>query len=410
MWRAVASFVPGVSDVVALGSTCRAIGGVLPAMIGARRRRTGILGRAAAPPTVCHMREMLAITTARVPSIARGSIVATSSADNDIKLWAGGALLGAAGGSRAAPTCVRTLTGHVSDVRSLAWLGPLESTAGLLASGSWSEIRVWCMHTGACLCALRDGGMQWVNSLACIPPPSGAGATLLLSGSEDRVVRAWRVARSSAHGPARVERVARLEGHAEMVNVVVPLSPSLVASGAHDRTVRLWPIDGAALLAPTRGESATLKPGRVLRGHGAAVRALVALPPAQLASGSADHTIRVWCSRSGACLRVLAGAVVDHKVGLRSEAHGRSVTTLAVLSHSQRRWLVSGGDDGTLRVWDLEKEGSCLCAVQAHRALHYSDRGECVLSGGVKCAAVLDEDGGGLLVTGSADRGMRLWA
>ena len=68
-------------------------------------------------------------------------------------------------------------------------------------------------------------------------------------------------------------------------------------------------------------------------------------------------------------------------MGLRSAAHARSVTTLAVLSHSERRWLISGGDDGTLRVWDLEKEGACLCAVQAHRALHYSELGECVLSG-----------------------------
>ena len=299
VWRAVAGFIPRASGVVALGSTCRAIGGVLPAMIGARRCRTGIIGRTAAPRTVCHRRELLAITTACVPAIAQGSIVATSSADNNIKLWAGGVLLGSSGGSSAAPTCVRTLAGHVSDVRSLSWLGPLESTAGLLASGSWSEIRVWCMHTGACLCVLRDGGMQWVNSLARIPPAPGAAATLLLSGSEDRVVRVWRVARSSAHGPARVERVARLEGHAEMVNAVVPLSRALVASGAHDRTVRLWPIDASALLDSSREESVALKASFVLEGHGAAVRALVALPPAQLASGSADHTIRVWCARTG---------------------------------------------------------------------------------------------------------------
>ena len=418
LWRAVGSWAPDVRGLARLGATCRTIGSALPAMLAARRERTGFLGRPLVPAMHCHGLCCQALVAARVPAVAPGFIVATASDDRMVKIWSGGVLAG--GSSRVAPRCARTLAGHASEVRSLAWLGPLASTSGLLASGSWGEIRVWCLHTAVCLCVLRDGGMQWVNSLAVLAPRRGIreDAVLLLSGSEDRVVRVWRASRASAHGPARVERVAMLEGHSGMVNVAVAVSPALVASGAHDRTVRLWPIVASALL-DERSLGAAAAAGvndcgaascRVLVGHAAPVRALVALSPARLASGAADHTVRLWCTRTGACIRVLAGSgCAAPAAGLRGVGHARDVVALSVLRRGATTWLLSGSDDGTLRAWDAET-GACLAAKQAHRPMHYSETGACVLAGAVKCLAVLDaEDHNGVLVTGGRDGIVKVW-
>ena len=68
-------------------------------------------------------------------------------------------------------------------------------------------------------------------------------------------------------------------------------------------------------------------------------------------SGSEDQTLRVWDLETGTCLRTLKG----HTAGVRSV----SVTP-------EGRRMVSGSRDRTVRVWDLET-GACL-AVAASTA------------------------------------------
>jgi WD40 repeat protein len=63
---------------------------------------------------------------------------------------------------------------------------------------------------------------------------------------------------------------------------------------------------------------------------------LVTLPDGRLATGSIDHTIRLWDSASGACERVFEG-------------HQGSVGALAVLGDGR---LASGSGDNTIRLWD----------------------------------------------------------
>ena len=63
--------------------------------------------------------------------------------------------------------------------------------------------------------------------------------------------------------------------------------------------------------------------------------ALVLLPNGDLASGSADGTIRVWEPRTGVCKLVLKG-------------HTGYVMSLAVLPNGD---LASGSYDKTIRVW-----------------------------------------------------------
>lgn len=84
----------------------------------------------------------------------------------------------------------------------------------------------------------------------------------------------------------------------------------------------------------------TRSASRLLRGHTAAVRALVGSPDGRtLFSGSADHTIRVWDVQQGAALRVLEG-------------HTQSVSALAISPDGAR--LFSGGEDDAVRAWDTK--------------------------------------------------------
>ena len=83
----------------------------------------------------------------------------------------------------------------------------------------------------------------------------------------------------------------------------------------------------------------------VLRGHSGYVRGVVVTADGRRAvSGSDDHTLRVWDLEAGTILRVLEG-------------HTDRVLSLIVTPDGGR--AVSGDRHGTLRMWDLES-GRCL--------------------------------------------------
>ena len=113
-------------------------------------------------------------------------------------------------------------------------------------------------------------------------------------------------------------RLHTLEGHSKYTSAMVVLSDGKLATGSYDHTVRVW--ENAECLY-------------TLTGHTDWVGVLASLPDGKLASGSADHTIRVW--ENGACLRTLSG-------------HTQGVCALAVLPDGK---LASGSADHTVRVW-----------------------------------------------------------
>ena len=118
---------------------------------------------------------------------------------------------------------------------------------------------------------------------------------------------------------------------------------------------------------------------RTLQGHTHAVTAVALSSDGRRAvSGSDDNTLRVWDLESGQMLRALQG-------------HSFSVTAVALSSDGRR--AVSGSDDETLRVWDLES-GQTLRTLQGHTR---------------SVTAVALSSDGRRAVSGSDDETMRVW-
>ncbi|CAJ0920966.1 unnamed protein product, partial [Mesorhabditis belari] len=221
-----------------------------------------------------------------------------------------------------------------------------------------------------------------------------------------------------------------------------------IVCGGIDGTVRVWCGQNGAQL-------------HVLRGHTGFVEYL-SLHGTTLVSGSPDETLRVWDIVDGRCLHILAvevwvnGVQFDGKrvvfVGLgftvkvwnvhtgeclhTLTGHTRPVDSL--LFEPERDLVVSGSsDDGTIRVWDVQRE-TCIANIVFHEGSRLSGYFGMQLRGNIlACYYGSDvwvwdiREGGsclhhlpgqtlnvissmqwldsGLLVTGSLDGSVKLW-
>ena len=95
-------------------------------------------------------------------------------------------------------------------------------------------------------------------------------------------------------------------------------------------------------------------------------------------SGNNDRTVRLWDMEVGSCLRVLKG-------------HAGAVNCVAWSADG--RYALSGSTDRTLQLWDVEI-GKCLRVNMGH-------------TGSVRCVALSVD--GLLAISGSNDRTLRLW-
>lgn len=154
----------------------------------------------------------------------------------------------------------------------------------------------------------------------------------------------------------------------------------IMVSGGNDRIITLR----------------NLKNGKIIRTfneHSGSIYALSISSDGQtLVSGSRDKTLKVWhlhtitTYNSNSTNRLIGDGLIDTLTG-----HSDSINAVSISPNG--KIIVSGSEDNTIKLWDLNT-GECLATLEGHEA-------------GVRAVAISPD--GQLLVSGSADNTIKLW-
>lgn len=242
-------------------------------------------------------------------------------------------LLAAASGSAvkvwdvAGKSLTRTLAIRGGDARRIAFSQDGKRLAALSHRG---EVTVFSMASGAAVTVI-DSGCRGDGAVSFSPD-----GTILATAGEDGYLRLWDSASGRRHG--------EIKAHGERIHsLCFDASGKTVISASDDLTVKFWD------LATRRELKAFQEP----------------MDRLTTAAVSNDRTLIAYASKTVDVDLMRRRRIDKRFLRLREVATGRDVSTFeghakdinAVAFLPGRRYLVSGGDDNAVIIWDMEKRG-----------------------------------------------------
>ncbi|KAI9056838.1 WD40 repeat-like protein [Trametes sanguinea] len=306
-------------------------------------------------------------------------------------------------GSSRAPTPSSELSSHTVPSASypsnpLIVPSPSELPPTDFKTRPWKDVycerltveRNW--RRGRCTVRTLKGHTDGVMCLQFSETLAHPSFPVLITGSYDRTARVWNLETGA--------EVHSLVGHTRAIRALQFDAVKLI-TGSMDHTMRVWNWRTGQCL-------------KILEGHTEGVVCLN-FDSNVLASGSVDTTVKVWNFRTGECFTLRGHCDWVNAVqlwdsnGTSSGCGGSAPAALESSSASSSsaphidpgKMLFSASDDGTIRLWDLSlrtcvwsrEEGNCTATLVGHR-------------GAVTCLA-LGED---KIVSGSDDGDVRVWS
>ncbi|PSN46406.1 Phospholipase A-2-activating protein [Blattella germanica] len=241
-------------------------------------------------------------------------------------------------------SCV--LFGHTLDVRSIA-----VTQDGYIVSGSRDKCaKVWKpngVNAGFSEAQTFVGHSNFVSSVCVLPPHDGHPSGLIVTGSNDNIIRAFALDSPTpllvlkGHNntaclwklDGSLAPLATLSGHEAAVWCVVQLRGGDIVTGSADKSIKIWKKDGSFKTT--------------LTGHTDCVRGLAATSDSEFLSCSNDATVRYWDASTGTCLTTLYG-------------HGNFIYSISIFPGGGVDSFVTSSEDRTVKIW---QGGECKQTV-----------------------------------------------
>lgn len=263
--------------------------------------------------------------------------------------------------------CRHLLNGHVREVRGLGISA--DGRYALSAGGADKTVRLWDLNAGRCLRTI-DSGYDDTAALS-------ADGRVAAAGGSAGLVRVWDIPAPTGYAaPAQLCRprtYAEAQALESAANAALDGAERAIAEEHFDtahalllelrtdhrqdrtpRALRAWQrLSGRVDRVGVEELLAT----RALDGHTDRVESICAGPDSRIAvSGGRDGTLRVWDLETGECRRALTG-------------HTAAVLSVAIAGDG--RTVLSAGRDKTVRVWDLES-GRWVRTLTGHGSAVYA--------------------------------------